>query len=89
MAITASAKKALRASLRRRVFNLRRKKAILEVAKKVKRLVAEKKIAEARAALRDAYKAFDKAAKTHAIDKNAASRNKSRLARFVKKAEGK
>lgn len=85
MAITSSAKKAHRASLRKRVFNLRRQDAIREITKKIKKLVAEGKKKEALALLPDAYKAFDKAAKTHTIDKNTASRKKSRLALFIKK----
>lgn len=83
MAITSSAKKAHRASLRRRVFNLRRKHAIDAVVKKIKRLVADKKTEEAKKLLQLAYKAFDKAAKEHTIKKGAADRKKSRLARFV------
>lgn len=85
MAITSSAKKAHRASLRKRVFNLRRKRAIDSVVKKIKKLVAEKKIEEARRTLPLAYKAYDKAAKEHTIKKGAADRKKSRLARFLHK----
>lgn len=85
MAITSSAKKAHRASLRKRVFNLRRKAAIESVVKKIKRLVAEKKFDEARALLPQAYKAYDKAAKEHTIRKGAADRKKSRLAKSLQK----
>lgn len=83
MAITSSAKKAHRASLRKRVFNLRRKAAIESVVKKIKKLVAVKKIDEALALLPLAYKAYDKAAKEHTIRTGAADRKKSRLTRFV------
>ncbi|OHA18986.1 MAG: hypothetical protein A3C08_00670 [Candidatus Taylorbacteria bacterium RIFCSPHIGHO2_02_FULL_47_18] len=83
MAITNSAKKAHRVSLRRRVFNLRRKHAVSEAVKNIKKLVAEKKIAEAAKLLPLAYKAYDKAAKEHTIHKGAADRKKSRLARLV------
>lgn len=85
MAITKSAKKALRVSKRRRVFNLRRKNAIIEVVKKIKKLVAEKKLAEAQKLLSLAYKACDKAAKNGTIHKNAAARKKSRLAHLFAK----
>lgn len=85
MAITSSAKKAHRASLRKRVFNVRRKRAIDSVVKKIKRMVAEKKTEEARRILPLAYKAYDKAAKEHTIKKGAADRKKSRLARFLQK----
>ena len=86
MAITSSAKKAHRASLRKRVFNLRRKAAMDSVVKKIKRLVAAKKIDEARKLLPLAYKAFDKAAKEHPIQRGAADRKKSRLTAFLNKA---
>lgn len=83
MAITASAKKALRASLRRRVFNLRRKEGIARAEKNIKRLLAAKQFTEAQKILPLAYKAYDKAAKEHTIHPNAAARKKSRLARLV------
>ena len=79
MAITSSAKKALRSSLRKRIFNLRRKQAIESAVKKIKRLVTEKKIDEARKLISVAYKAFDKAAKAHTIRRGMADRKKSRL----------
>lgn len=85
MAITSSAKKAHRASLRKRVFNLRRKRAVDSVVKKIKKLIAEKKTDEARKLIPLAYKAYDKAAKEHTIKKGAADRKKSRLARFLQK----
>lgn len=84
MAITSSAKKAHRASLRKRVFNLRRKKAIDEVFKKIKKLVAEKKVGEAKKLIPLAYKAYDKAAKEHTIKRGAADRKKSRLVKWLK-----
>lgn len=86
MPITSSAKKALRASKKKRVFNLRRKRSMDEAIANVRKLVAEKKIKEAQAALSLAYKAIDKAAKTKFIKKNNAARKKSRLALLVKKA---
>lgn len=88
MAITSSAKKALRSSERKAVFNAARKDDLKSITKKVKKLVAEKKIKEAQALLPQAYKAIDKAAKTHLIKKNNASRKKSRLSAFIKKAQG-
>ena len=87
MAITSSAKKANSASLRKRVFNLRRKDAIVSVVKKIKRLVAEKKITEAQTLIPLAYKAYDKAAKEHTIRTGAADRKKSRLAQLVQTAK--
>ena len=43
MAITSSAKKAIRVAARKRVFNLRRKNAVTNAVKKIKRLIKEKK----------------------------------------------
>jgi len=87
MAITSSAKKALRASVRRGVFNARRSDAISKVTKDIKRLLANKKVAEAKALLPQAYKAIDKAAKMYTIHVNTASRRKSRLSRLIKSAK--
>lgn len=86
MPITKSAKKALRGSKRKRVVNVHRKDAVSDVIKKIKKLVSEKKAIEARAMLSDAYQALDKAVKIGYIKKNNASRKKSRLSAFIKKA---
>lgn len=85
MPITTSAKKALRGSQKKRVFNLRRKKAIEVSVKNLKKLASEKKVDELKKALSLAYKALDKAAKEGYIKKNTASRKKSRLAKFAGK----
>ncbi len=87
MPITSSAKKALRGSDRKHVFNLRRKKAIDTVTKEIKKLVVSGKAKEAQAKLPEAYKAIDKAAKTNYIKKNAAARKKSRLSALIKKVK--
>ena len=86
MAITSSAKKALRVSRRRRVVNLHRKEAMLDVIKRVKKFVTDKKTAEAVKLLSEAYKAIDKAAKNDLIKKNTAARKKSRLSKLIKKS---
>lgn len=85
MAITSSAKKAIRVAARRRVFNLRRKNAVDNVVKKIKRLVKENKNKEAEALLPMAYKTIDKAVKTKFFKKNTAARKKSRLAKLINK----
>lgn len=85
MAITKSAKKAHRASLKKRVFNVRRKRVLTETTKSVKKAIVTD-AAAARASLSAAYKAIDKAAKTGIIKKNTASRKKSRLSAAVKRA---
>lgn len=86
MPITSSAKKALRASKRKHVYNLRRKDTMTSVVKKVRKFVSDKNTQEAAKLLAQAYQAIDKAAKTNLIKKNAASRKKSRLAKLIAKA---
>lgn len=86
MAITQSAKKALRSSKRKAEYNLARKEEIKKIVREIKKLVASGKVKEAKALIPKAQKAFDKAAKTNHLKDNTASRNKSRLVAFVKKA---
>ena len=86
MAITKSAKKAIRSTARKRIFNLRRKHAIEEVTKEVRKLIASGKGNEAAALLPKAYQALDKAAKTHYLSKNTVARKKSRLTALIKKS---
>jgi len=85
MPITSSAKKALRASDRKRFFNLAKKELVSKTLKQVKKLVSEKKIKEAKAMMPQVQKILDKAAKTGLIKKNAASRKKSRISAMLKK----
>jgi small subunit ribosomal protein S20 len=89
MAITKGAKKAIRSSERKAVFNLRRKRTMLTILKDIDKLLLADKIDEAQAKLKDAYKAIDKAAKMNTIKKNTASRKKSRLSAKIKKASNK
>lgn len=84
MAITSSAKKALRSSAKKRVYNVRRSRSMKTVVAEVKGLAKEGKKEEARTALSKAYKAIDKAAKGNTIKKNTASRMKARLAKGIK-----
>ena len=83
MAITSSAKKAHRSSLRKRVFNARRKQGVDNTIKKIKKLLSEKKGAEALKLIPFAYTALDKAAKANTIKKGAADRKKSRLMKLI------
>ncbi|MEA1929515.1 MAG: 30S ribosomal protein S20 [Patescibacteria group bacterium] len=85
MVITSSAKKAIRSSARKRVFNLRRLRTMRGSIKEVTKLVGEKKSKDAVSKLSMAYKAIDKAAKRGVIKKNTAARKKSRLALKVGK----
>ena len=86
MPITQSAKKALRQNVRRRRENLKRKEAYKKVVKDYRKLVAVKKIDEAKNYLTKVYQTLDKAAKTNVIKKNKASRLKSRLSHLIAKS---
>lgn len=87
MAITKSAKKAVRSSARKRVFNERRKRAEKETTKTLRGLLSGGKVQEAEQLLPKAYQAIDKAAKRGVIKKNTASRKKSRLVAAIKRAK--
>lgn len=86
MPITQSAKKALRSSEKKKVFNLRRKKKVEDSTKAIKKLITSGKIKEAQALLPQAYKALDKAAKANSLKAGTAARKKSRLNALLKKA---
>lgn len=83
MPITTSAKKALRGSKKKRVFNLRRKNEMQSVIKEYKKLVLAKKTDEAQKLIPKLQKAIDKAKKRGIIKKNTASRKKSRLVKLI------
>ena len=89
MAITKSAKKALRGSLNKRVFNMRRIREYKSMEKEIENLLKDGKLDEAKKTLPKAYKAIDKAAKMNTLKKNTASRKKSKLARDIKKVDNK
>ncbi|MEK9185192.1 MAG: 30S ribosomal protein S20 [Patescibacteria group bacterium] len=84
MPITSSAKKALRASKRKHVFNLKRKNAMQSVIKEYKKLIISKNPDAAKVLLPRLQKAIDKAAKRGVIKKNTAARKKSRLMKKLK-----
>lgn len=85
MPIIKGAKKALRASNRKRVFNVRRKNTMNDAVKQVRKLVAEGKKEEATKMLPTVYQAIDKATKRGVIKKNNADRKKSRIIASLKK----
>lgn len=85
MAITKGAKKAHRASLHKKVFNVRRKNTMHDVVKKLQKHIASGETKEAEALIPTAYKAIDKAAKRGIIKPNTAARKKSRLVAAVKR----
>lgn len=86
MPITSSAKKALRQAKTRQARNTVRKDAYKKAVKIVRKFVTAKQYDEAAKALPVAMKALDKAAKTRVIEKNKASRLKSRLAQLIKRS---
>lgn len=81
---TESAKKALRQNIARRLRNLKQKETYKSAIKDFRRLISSKKLDEAKAYFAQVHKTLDKAAKTHVIKKNKASRLKSRLAHLLK-----
>ncbi len=87
MPITKGAAKAHRASLRKRVYNLRRTRAMNDVVKNIRKLIAQGNLQEAEAKVPEAYKAIDKAAKRGVIKKNTAARKKSRLVAAIQRAK--
>lgn len=89
MAITKGAKKAHRSSLRKRVFNVRRKNTMNEAVKGLQKQLTTGNAAEAEKMLSDAYKAIDKAAKRGVIKKNTAARKKSRLSAAIVRTKAK
>lgn len=85
MPITKSAKKAHRASLRKRIFNLRRKDEVSKAVKSMKKLIAAGDKKAAQALMPKVQKALDKAAKGRTLNRNTVSRKKARLSKMVKK----
>jgi small subunit ribosomal protein S20 len=89
MPITRSAKKALKGSEKKRVFNLRRKRTMKDSVKEIVKFVSAKEGKNAEVNLSKAFQAIDKAAKRGIIKKNTASRKKSRLSKMVAKVNAK
>ncbi len=85
MAITKSAKKAIRQNKAHRARNLIYINKIKKTLKEAKTFVLEKKIKEAKELLPKVYEILDKAAKVGILKKNNASRHKSRMAKMIDK----
>ena len=85
MPITSSAKKALRQNKTRHARNVIKKEAYKKVLIKYRKAVAAKTMDEAAKFLPLVFKALDKAAKSKVIEKNKASRLKSRLSKLLAK----
>lgn len=90
MPITKSAKKALRNSDKKRIFNLRSKSNIIDSRRKLMKIVTapEPKKDLITIALGEFYSSLDKAVKTNYIHKNKANRLKSRMALRISKNLG-
>lgn len=87
MPITKGAQKAHRASLKKRTYNTRRKNVMNDTVKKMRKLIAGGKAAEAEKMMPETAKAIDKAAKRGVIKGNTAARKKSRLVAAIKKVK--
>lgn len=79
----ASTKKRVRQDEVRTLRNKDRRSRMRSTARAVREAVAEGNAQAAQAALVEAYRAIDKAAKQHVIHANAAGNKKSNLARLV------
>ncbi len=83
MAITKSAKKRIKSSERKRVFNLKRLRTMKSEIKNFLSFVTKKDVEGAEKSLPTLYKAIDKAVKRGIIKKNNAARKKSRLVKKI------
>lgn len=83
MATSKSGQKSVRQAEARRVFNVRRLRAMKEAIKQVGSFVQSKDAKGAAEVLPQAYKSIDKATKRGILKKNAAARKKSQLAKAV------
>jgi len=86
MAITKSAKTRIKSDANKRVFNLRRQRAMREQVKAFTNTVNSGDTKAAETQIAELYKAIDKAAKRGVIKSNTASRKKSRLMGMLAKA---
>ncbi len=86
MPITKSAKKALRQNKTRNKRNVVRKDAYKAHVTGFRKLIVAKKFEDAAKALPLVFKALDKAAKSKVIEKNKASRLKSRLSQLINRS---
>ncbi len=87
MANHASALKAHRQSLRRRLRNRSNRSRLRTALNKFSELLNTGKVAEARQSLPSLYSLVDKSIQKKALSENAAARQKSRLTRRLSQAE--
>ena len=84
MAITKSAKKEIKSSANKRVFNIRRSRQMKSDIKEFRELAKGGDKKQLKEKMSEVQKSIDKAAKRGIIKKNTAARKKSRLAKFAK-----
>ena len=84
----ASAAKRVRQSEKRRLRNVRRKKTIRELSKKLKGHLSAGQLDQAQALLPEVMQAVDKAAQRRTIHPNKAARMKSRMALRARPKDG-
>ncbi len=84
MPISASAKKSLRVSERKRLFNDRLRRTMRLSIREIGSLVKEGKKKEAKEKLPSVYQAIDKALKRGVIKSNTASRKKALMSKMTK-----
>lgn len=87
MAVTKTAKRAIRQAEGRKVLNDARKKKMKEAVKTTKAHLAKKDSKASSESLKNTFQALDKAVKRGVIKKGNASRKKSRLAKAINKIE--
>ena len=87
MAVTKTAKRAIRSAENKKVVNDKRKKAMKAEVKLTRSLIAKKDKKGAEGNLSKTFAALDKAAKRGVIKKGTADRKKSRLAKSIAKIE--
>lgn len=87
MAVTKTAKRALRSAENRKVVNDKRKKTMKEEVKATRSLIVTKNKKDAEKNLPKTFAALDKAAKRGVIKKGTADRKKSRLVKAIAKLE--
>ena len=83
MATSKSGRKSVRQADAKRVFNVRRLRAMKEAVKNVLTSVQGKDAKKAEELLPVAYKSIDKATKRGILKKNTAARKKSQLAKAI------
>jgi len=87
MAITQNAKKAIRNSEKKRVFNIRRVRRVKTAIRDIEKALEGGDVTAAEAKLPEAYKSIDKALKMGTLKSNTASRRKAGLVRMIQRAK--